>query len=332
MSSFARTLGLVVALLGGVSPAQVKKGDTAPAFSFGKVWNDGPKSFAEFAGKVVILEYAHPEHEVCKQSVPHLVELHKKYGPRGLLVIGVCDEPEAKIQDEFIRGLGASYPWIKSNDFRQKYGVKFLPSAYCIDANGIVHSLADWWVPDETTIEELLQALPLPPKLPADKRYDLLRGHWQKAEFVKLREQMDKMLALPNLDAAAREVLAAQKAAVDQKQEAQLARTGQLVAGPDYAAATSELERIEKSWPGLPPAAAARKEIDRFAADAKIQQEAAASRALQKLMMGVDTSKFPALRKVLVDLDKFRRKYADTWAGKQADAQHTRLCARPDGS
>lgn len=333
MGTHARTsVALAAVLLGGLATAQVRKGEKPPEFTFGKVWNDGPKSFAELAGKVVIVEYSHSKHEVCKQSVPHFNELHKKFAARGLIVLGVSSEPEATIQDQFVTGMRAVYPWVKSNDFAEKWKIEYLPSCYCIDAFGNLHSLADWWVPDEATIEELLQALPLPPKLPPEKLYDPLRPLWAKSDFARLREHLEKLLAMPKLEAAAREVLLGQKQALEERQQKWLERATQLGARPDYASAASELERIEKSWAGLPPALAARKELDRFAADAKIKAEVDAGKALYKLMAGVDTGRIPALRKVIVDLDKFRKKYKGTWAGTTADAHHTRLCMRPDGS
>lgn len=46
------------ALFGSVLVAQVPKGKAAPEFPFQKVWNDGPTSFADFAGKVVILKFS----------------------------------------------------------------------------------------------------------------------------------------------------------------------------------------------------------------------------------------------------------------------------------
>ena len=46
------------ALLGFALPAQVQKGAAPPEFAFEKVWNDGPQTFADLAGKVVILDFA----------------------------------------------------------------------------------------------------------------------------------------------------------------------------------------------------------------------------------------------------------------------------------
>ena len=46
------------ALVAAALPAQVSKGAMPPEFAFEKVWNDGPQNFADFAGKVVILDFA----------------------------------------------------------------------------------------------------------------------------------------------------------------------------------------------------------------------------------------------------------------------------------
>lgn len=78
----------------------------------------------------------------------------------------------------------------------------------------------------------------------------------------------------------------------------------------------------------FPPAASARQELERLGADETKKAEVVAGRALQELMGGVDTSKPAVLRKLLVDLDRFGKKNAGTYAAKQADAQYTRLAGR----
>lgn len=54
------TISLVLALgaLAAHAPSQVAKGAAAPSFTFDKVWNDGPASFDDLLGKVVILDFA----------------------------------------------------------------------------------------------------------------------------------------------------------------------------------------------------------------------------------------------------------------------------------
>ncbi len=49
---------MAAALLAGAAPAQLLKGTEAPRFEIDKAWNDAPASFDEFAGKLVILDFA----------------------------------------------------------------------------------------------------------------------------------------------------------------------------------------------------------------------------------------------------------------------------------
>ncbi len=50
---------VAAALLGAAAvTAQVPKGGAAPPFEFNAVLNDGPESFDDLAGKVVILDFA----------------------------------------------------------------------------------------------------------------------------------------------------------------------------------------------------------------------------------------------------------------------------------
>lgn len=57
MNHSAVTL-LAGSMLAGMAPlAAQQKGAEAPEIEFVKVWNDGPKSFDELAGKVVILDF-----------------------------------------------------------------------------------------------------------------------------------------------------------------------------------------------------------------------------------------------------------------------------------
>ena len=48
---------LALALVGAGGAAAQQKGSTPPPIEFVKVWNDGPESFDELKGKVVILDF-----------------------------------------------------------------------------------------------------------------------------------------------------------------------------------------------------------------------------------------------------------------------------------
>lgn len=57
---FQRTsvVAAALALLAAALPSQVQKGATPPVLQFEKVWNDGPQSWDDLAGKVVILDFS----------------------------------------------------------------------------------------------------------------------------------------------------------------------------------------------------------------------------------------------------------------------------------
>jgi hypothetical protein len=237
----------------------------------------------------------------------------------------VSDEPEGLIEETFITKLGAKYPWVKAKNCNTLYGIKFFPSVFCIDANGAVYSVPDDRMPDAGTIEKLLADVQLAPKLPEGAAYDPLRQMWQKGEYLKLRDWLDKALAQEKLDPTVREVCEAQKVSLQKRIDGQLTRVAQLGQGPDYAGAADQLAKVEKKWKGLPPADAARKEIDRFAADATIKKELAAGRALQKLLGQFDTSKQSQAKKLVGELMKFEQKNVGTHAAKIAEQQRLRL-------
>ncbi len=240
----------------------------------------------------------------------------------------MSDENESLIEKTFITDLGAKYAFVKAKGVNEQYGIKFFPSVFCIDANGVVQSVPDDRMPDEGTIEELLKNVSLVPKLPDEARYGPVRSMWEKQDYVKLRDYLDKMLAQENLDADLRVVLATQSAGLQKRADAQTARVARLGQGPDYAAAEDQLEKIEKVWKGFPAANAATEQLARFAGDAAIKKELAASKALQKVLKAYDPSKASQAKKLVVELGKFAKKYEGTYAAKQADEQRQRMTAK----
>jgi len=240
--------------------------------------------------------------------------------------VGVSREAEGAIEDVFVNKLGAKYPLVKVDEKSvAPYGISFFPSVYVIDPDGNVFSVPDDRMPSEATIESLLARVSSSPKMPADKLYDPLRALWKKAEFLKVRDFLDKSLAAPGLADPAKAVYDEQRAHLDKKAEAAEKRIAALGAGPDFAASQEQLERIEKQWRGMAPATAAQKELQRFAADPAIKKELSAGKALQKLRSQFDPSRVAQRKKLAEALLAFAKKNPDTEAAKQAEAEAARL-------
>ena len=81
--------------------------------------SDGKRSvFSEYKGKVLILDFYATWCVPCRDSVPHLIALQKKYDEQGLQVVGLNvggpeDEPEVPA---FAKEFGIQYPLAKPDE------------------------------------------------------------------------------------------------------------------------------------------------------------------------------------------------------------------------
>ena len=176
-------------------------------------------------------------------------------------------------------------------------------------------------MPSESVIEELLQNVSLAPKMPDDSRYSPVRSMWEKKQHDKLRDYLTRMLGADNLDAEMRDVFTAQQSELEKRAKKQVERVKKVGLGPDFLAAKTALEKIQKEWSGFEAADAAKDELARFAKDATIKKEIAASNALQKILGKYDPNKVSQARKLKEALLKFAEKNAGTHAGEEAAKQ-----------
>jgi hypothetical protein len=242
----------------------------------------------------------------------------------------VSDENEKLIEDTFITKLGAKYPFVTAKGVNELYAISFFPSIYCIAPDGTVLTVPKDREPAESFIEEQLKNVVLGPKLPADAKYDALRSMWAKKEHKKLQDFLTKALAQPNLDDESKAVYEAQQADLAKRIERQSARVPELGKGPDYGSAEKALEKMQKEWAGLPPADAAKAELERFAKDERIQDELAAQKALDKVVGKFDPTKLAQRRKLAEELDKFAntKKWSGTQAAQKAAAMRDEMAGK----
>lgn len=83
------------------------------AAEMGWVLGDGtPGKFADYHGKVLVLDFYATWCEPCRKSIPHLTTLQNDYGQKGLQVIGLNvggADDRIKVA-EFARQIGIQYP------------------------------------------------------------------------------------------------------------------------------------------------------------------------------------------------------------------------------
>src|SRR5690348_7421365 len=65
-------------------------------------------SLDQYKGKVVLVNFWATWCDPCKTEIPWLIDLNKKYGPKGLVILGVAMDDEGKKVVE---------PWVKARRF-----------------------------------------------------------------------------------------------------------------------------------------------------------------------------------------------------------------------
>jgi len=91
----------------------------------------------EYANKPVLLEFWATWCPPCRESIPHLNELHAKYKDRGLVIIGATDEPASVIR-KFQKDTPMDYAVATDSGgkLNEKMGVDGIPHAFLADASG----------------------------------------------------------------------------------------------------------------------------------------------------------------------------------------------------
>jgi peroxiredoxin len=139
---FQLILPLAVAgLLLSTQPAAaiLQKGDKAPAIKL--VTTSGqPVTLANYKGYVLVMDFFATWCIPCKESIPHMNALNRKYGKQGLQVLGVSvDEGGEREVKNFIAERKISYPVaVAPEDLQTEYGLRSIPTIYVINKKGLV--------------------------------------------------------------------------------------------------------------------------------------------------------------------------------------------------
>jgi thiol-disulfide isomerase/thioredoxin len=143
MTKAALILAAVLAML--AAPCARAEGDklpvAAPAWKLldteGKVVTS-----AQFKGKVVILDFWATWCVPCRTEIPGYIRLQSKYGPEGLVVIGVSVDTEGTaVVRKFMKDMGVNYLVLMSDDdILTAFNPPAYPTTYVIDRDGLIRS------------------------------------------------------------------------------------------------------------------------------------------------------------------------------------------------
>jgi thiol-disulfide isomerase/thioredoxin len=131
----------MVLVVGAASPALaiLQKGQAAPAVKVTTL-SGHPVTLANYKGYVLIIDFFATWCGPCKEAIPHLNSLNKKYGKQGLQLLGLSvDDGEEKLVRDFSAARQLSYPVaIANDDLQTEYGLRSVPTIFVINKKGVV--------------------------------------------------------------------------------------------------------------------------------------------------------------------------------------------------
>ena len=142
----AITAALAIAL-----PALVgSSGGAAPQFTLSA--RSGPNvSLAQYHGQVVMINFWASWCGPCRQEMPLLESIYKKYHKLGFTLLGVNVEPDSKAADAWLKDTQVSFPILydKESKVSKLYDVAGMPSTVIIDRSGKLRVLHQGFKPGD---------------------------------------------------------------------------------------------------------------------------------------------------------------------------------------
>lgn len=160
-----RPLGIVVCLLVTLTLAlpalALDVGARLPEIGL-KDLNGQRVDLASLKGKVVIVDFLASWCGPCKEEMPVLERLYKRYKASGLVVVGVSVDKDLENLRGLLKKVKVSFPVVHdaTQDVAGRYRPARMPSSYVIDRKGIVrHVHAGFRAEDAEKLEREVSAL-----------------------------------------------------------------------------------------------------------------------------------------------------------------------------
>jgi len=130
-------LGPLALLALAIGCGEVAPDEATPEINAAYWINSEPLTLAALRGKTVLLEFWATWCPPCRKTIPHLVEMHKEYGSKGLVIVSLTDEPKEKVEP-FAGEMGMTYAIGGGSTSGADYKVSGIPHALLIDPAGNV--------------------------------------------------------------------------------------------------------------------------------------------------------------------------------------------------
>ena len=123
----------------GPIAALPRKGEPAPTIQVTSTSGQRITN-ANYGGYVLLVHFFATWCSPCRESIPALIRLNRKFGAQGFQVLGLSiDEGGDRVVPAFIREKKINYPVaLAGDDIQRAYGVRSVPTFFLINRKGQV--------------------------------------------------------------------------------------------------------------------------------------------------------------------------------------------------
>lgn len=135
---FFLALLLVASVLSADLYALPRAGQSAPNF---KVISTSGQTISldNYRGYVVVIDFFASWCTPCRVSVPHIIEMKRKYGKQGLHVLGLSADDEEFAIKSFADEYRINYPLaLAGQTVQTDFGIRSVPVMFVINKKGVV--------------------------------------------------------------------------------------------------------------------------------------------------------------------------------------------------
>ncbi|MFL0798381.1 MAG: TlpA family protein disulfide reductase [Cellvibrionaceae bacterium] len=93
---------------------------------------------SEQRGKIVMINFWASWCGPCRQEMPYLEKLYKRYGKAGVVLLGINVDKDSKLADHFLKDLETTFPILydPTGSVSKQYKVRAMPTTVIIDRDG----------------------------------------------------------------------------------------------------------------------------------------------------------------------------------------------------
>ena len=155
-------LAVFAFLLAGCSPAPrevTEVGALAPEFTLPTLEGKSV-SLSQLRGKPVLLNFWASWCQPCKVEMPYIQAVYEEVG-EGLFILAINIQETKPSVEDFMRREGLTFPIALDYEGKvaQNYGIKFIPSTFFIDQDGIIREVKVGAFKDKAEILAKLESL-----------------------------------------------------------------------------------------------------------------------------------------------------------------------------